>query len=146
MSFALQSESALLGDVRHKALPFRIGTAGKALACNDAAEKIARAVAFGAMAETVDEIGAAIPLRRARLVGNEQPAVEEQQFPDADIAADVERERQVVIAHLAGDRRQRFQIGEEIADILDSSHARRTCRETPGSNAFRQAKHLSSPR
>ena len=41
--------------------------AGNALACDDAVEKIARAVAFGAMAKTVDETGAAIPLRRARL-------------------------------------------------------------------------------
>ena len=66
MSFALHSAKSLLRDVRHPALAFRIGPAGEALRRDDAAEKIARAVALGAMAETVDEIGAAIPLRRTR--------------------------------------------------------------------------------
>ena len=32
---------------------------------------------------------------------------------------DVERQRHVVIAHLAGNRRQRFQIGEQIPDVFD---------------------------
>src|SRR6516164_9697829 len=49
----------LLRHVRHPALAFRIGAARKALARDDAAEEIARAVALGAMAKAVDEIGAA---------------------------------------------------------------------------------------
>jgi len=90
----------------------------RALCSDDAAQKIARAVAFGAMAKTVDEIGAAIPRRGARLVWHEQTVVERTALPDADIAADVEGERQIVIAHPARHLRQRLQPGEEIADIL----------------------------
>ena len=69
--------------------------------------------------ETVDEIGAAIPRRRMRGVRRERLAVHEQPFPDADIAADVEWKRHVVIARLARHRRQRLQVGKEIADVLD---------------------------
>src|SRR6185437_5096620 len=100
----------LLRDVLHPTLAFRIGTAGKALRGDDAAKKIARAVTLGTMAKAVDEIGAAIPGRRSRLIRHEQPVVEEQKFPDADIAADVEWKRQIVVTHLAFDRRQRFEI------------------------------------
>ena len=58
----------LLRDVRHPALAFRVRPPGETLRRDDAAEKIARAVALGAMAETSDEIGAAIPLRRTRRI------------------------------------------------------------------------------
>src|SRR5262249_8481010 len=108
----------LPGNVRHPALPVRIGTTGKALRSDDAAEEIARAVALGAMAKAVHEIGAAIPGWRPSLIRNQEAAVEEQQFPDADIPPDVERKRQIVVAHLACTRGQRLQVGEEIADVL----------------------------
>src|SRR6266436_1432515 len=60
---------------------FRIGTAGKALACDDAAEEIARAVALRAMARAVDQISAAIPLRWLERVGLELLTVEKKKFP-----------------------------------------------------------------
>src|SRR5258708_331644 len=47
---------SLLSDVGHPALAFGIGSAGKTLCGNDAAEKIARGMTLGAMAEPVDEI------------------------------------------------------------------------------------------
>src|SRR5207302_6697912 len=62
---------------------------------------------------------AAIPLRRARRIRGKRLAVHEQQFPHPDVAADVEWKRHVMIAHLAGYFRKRFQIGEEIADIAE---------------------------
>jgi hypothetical protein len=52
-------------------------------------------------------------VRRVRLAVHEQP------FPDADIAADIEWKRHVVVARLAGHRRKRLQVGKEIADVLD---------------------------
>src|ERR1700757_3507941 len=42
---------ALLRDVRHPALAFRIGSAGEALRGDDAPQEIARTVALGAMAK-----------------------------------------------------------------------------------------------
>src|SRR5438128_12601347 len=48
---------------------FRIGTAGKALACDDAAEGVARAVALRAMARAADQISAPIPLGRLGWIG-----------------------------------------------------------------------------
>ena len=146
MSFSLQSAQSLLRDVRHPALAFRIGSTCEALRGDDAAEKIARAVTLRAMAQAVDEIGAAIPPRRSRRVRPEGPVVHEQQFPDPDIAPDVERKRHVMIAHFAGNRRQRLQIGKEVADVFDPGMRRRTYRETPESNAARRARPLASPR
>src|ERR1700757_3941298 len=70
------------------------------------------------MTKTVDEIGTAIPRGRMRKIGRKRLVVEEQQFPDADVAADVERERHIVIAYLAGDGRQRLQIAKEIAYVF----------------------------
>src|SRR3984893_14937380 len=105
-------------DVRHPALAFRVWPAGEALRCDDAAEKIARAVALGAMAEAVDQIGAAVPLRRVRGIRHERLAIHEQPFPDPDIAPDIEWKRHVVIAHLAGYRGKRFQVSKQVADVL----------------------------
>ena len=75
-------------------------------------------MAFRAMAKTVHEISAAIPLRRMRGIGAERPVVHEQEFPHADIAADVERKRHVVVAHFACDQRQRLQVSEEVAHVF----------------------------
>src|SRR5208282_3354346 len=78
------------GDVRHPALAVRTGSAGKARAGDDGAEKIARAVAFGAVPGAVDQISAAIPLRRLRRIASKRPAVEIQHLPESDQAADIE--------------------------------------------------------
>jgi hypothetical protein len=69
------------------------------------------------MARAVDEIGSAVPLRRCRWVGRERLAVEIQQFPQTETAANIEREGEVVVAHLARDRRQRLQVSEKVAQI-----------------------------
>ena len=62
MSFALHSRKPLC--VMFGTQPSPSGLGPPANRCgDDAAKKIARAVALRAMAETVDEIGAAIPLR-----------------------------------------------------------------------------------
>jgi hypothetical protein len=71
------------------------------------------------MAEAVDEIGAAIPALRARGIRSERFLVHEQQFPDPEIAPDIERKRHVMIAHFARYGGQRFQIGKEVADVFD---------------------------
>ena len=68
----------------------------KALRGNDAAKKIAWAVTLRAMTKSVDEIGAAIPRRRARRIADERLVVHEQPFPHPDGAADVEWKRQLV--------------------------------------------------
>ena len=101
-----------------QSLPSGDGAAGEALAAHDAAQQVARRVALRAMARPVDQIGAAIPLRILRCIGPERLAVEEQQLPAAQRAADVERERHVVVAHPALHRRQRLEIGEQVAQIL----------------------------
>src|SRR5205085_12500699 len=109
----------LLRNVGHPALAFRIGPAGETLRGDDAAERIARAVTFGAMAKTVDKIGAAIPGGRMRGIGDKRFAVEEQQLPHADRGADVEWKRQIVIAYPALNDRKRLEISEEIAHVLN---------------------------
>src|SRR5262249_61756423 len=80
-------------DIGHGAVAaFRIGTAGEALAFDDAAEAVARAVALRAMARTVDKICAAIPLRRFGRVGREPLAVEKKKFPASEHGAGLERQ------------------------------------------------------
>src|SRR5262249_15247582 len=46
-------------------------------------------------------------------------AVEEQELPAAELAPDVERESDVVVAHLALHRRQRLEVGEQVAQVLE---------------------------
>src|SRR5262249_49731591 len=69
---------------------FRIGTAGKALTCDDAAEGVARAVALRAMARAIDQISAAIPRRRLERVGLELLTVEKKKFPASEHRAELE--------------------------------------------------------
>src|SRR5262245_19399432 len=80
---------ALGRDVRDPVVAHGGGAAGEALALDDAAEEVARAVAFGAVAGAVDQIGAAIPGGGFARVGLERRGVEEQQFPHTGGAADV---------------------------------------------------------
>src|SRR5262249_56780394 len=86
---------------------FRIGTAGKALTCDDAAEGVARAVALRAMARAVDQISAAIPRRRLERVGLELLTVEKKKFPASEHRAELEIERQGVVTHPCLQRRER---------------------------------------
>src|SRR5258708_25653986 len=72
------------------------------------------------MAEAVDEIRTAIPLRRARGIRSEWLAVHEQQFPDPEIAPDIEWKRHVMIAHFARYGGGRVYVGEEGADGVDA--------------------------
>src|SRR5262249_10094358 len=88
-----------VGDPAAAAL--RIRAAGKSLACDDAAEHVARTVAFGAMARTVDEIGASVPLRRSARVRLERPAIEKQKFPTAQEPAYPKLRGEIVVARLA---------------------------------------------
>src|SRR5262249_59760015 len=97
---------------------FRIRTAGEALADDDAAEGVAGAMALGAMTGAVDKIGAAMFLGRLGGIRLGLPAVEIKEFPASEQAADLEIERQVVVARLAFDWRQRLEIGEEIAHVF----------------------------
>src|SRR5262249_34014679 len=85
---------------------------------NDGAEEIARAVALRAMAKSVDEIGAAIPRRRMPGICSKWLAVQKQPFPDSDRTANVERKWQLMGAHSPLHRRERHEVGEEIADVL----------------------------
>ena len=68
---------------------FRIRTAGEALARNDGAETVAGTVALGTMTRAVDQIGAAIYLRRLRGIGLELSAVKIKEFPASQQAADL---------------------------------------------------------
>src|SRR3984885_10288587 len=83
-------------DVGDEALAVRRRPAGKALALDDGAKRVARAVAFGAMARTVDQISASVPLRRLRRVRHERAAMEVQKLPQADQPANVERKPDLV--------------------------------------------------
>src|SRR5437867_1007670 len=98
--------------------PSGSGTAGEALARDDGAQEIASTMALGAMACSVDQISAAIELHRLGWVGFERLPVQKQEFPPSDHAADVEIEWELVLKRLAFHRRQRFEIGEEIAHLL----------------------------
>src|SRR5262249_52027293 len=70
-----------------------------------------------AMADTVDEVGPALPRGTHRLVRLAWLATEEQQLPDAEPATDREREVQKMVGRAAGNCRQGFEIREEIAQI-----------------------------
>ena len=116
-------------DVGDEALAVRRRPAGEALALDDGAKRVARAVAFGAMARTVDQIGASVPLRRLRRVRHERAAVEIQKLPQADQPANVERKADLVAVRAAGDRRQRLQISKQIARVVERHVLIRRVRE-----------------
>src|ERR1700727_1307428 len=102
-------------DVGDEALAVRRRPAGKALALDDGAKRVARAVAFGAMARTVDQISASVPLRRLRRVRHERAAMEVQKLPQSDQPRNVERKPDLVAVRAPGDRRPRLQISNTIA-------------------------------
>ena len=99
---------------------FRVGPTSETLRRNDAAQRIARAVALRAVAGTVHQIGTAIPLSGLRRIRLERLAIKKQKFPTAHQTADVERKRQIVIAHVALHGWQRLEIGKQIAHIADA--------------------------
>ena len=94
-------------------------SAGEKAPAQRSAQRVARRVAGAAMAETFDQIGAAIPLRVPGRVRCEGLLVEEKHVPAEHAPADVEREM-----HLAGlvrllDRRHALhEIGIERLDVL----------------------------
>ena len=69
------------------------------------------------MAGRIHQIGASVPVVRLLRVGLERQAVEEQQLPAADKAADVERERQLVLRRTPLHRRQSLEIGKQVTQI-----------------------------
>src|SRR5262249_60609606 len=71
------------------------------------------------MAWCVDQIGAAIELRRLGRVWLELLAVQKKEFPHCKHAADLEIEWGVVLGRLALYRRQRLEIGKKIAHVLN---------------------------
>src|SRR6266404_3108227 len=110
---------SFLGDVGYPALTFRIRSAREALRGDDTAKEISGAVTLCAMAENVDGVRTANTANRVRRNRRERPAVHEQQFPDSDIAPDIERKQHGMIAHLAGHGGKRFQVGKEVADVFN---------------------------
>src|SRR6476620_6749736 len=87
---------ALLGDVGDPPLARQVRTAREALVSFDRAQNVPRAVAFGAVAGAIDQIGAAVPLRRFAGIRCERLAVNEQEVPAADQSAPAERQWQLV--------------------------------------------------
>src|SRR5215216_5837821 len=77
-------------------------------------------MAFGTVARTVGQVGAAIPHRGLARIWLERLAVEEQELPPAEGAADVERERHVVRLGLVLHRRKRLQMRKEVAHVVKS--------------------------
>ena len=73
------------------------------------AERVLRRMAAAAMAQAVDEIGAAIPFGRLAGIGLEIMRVQVQQIPTLDHGAKVERERQIVFWRRVFDRRRGLQ-------------------------------------
>src|ERR1019366_7396403 len=117
LSPALELE---LGDVGNAALAIGARPAGEAQARDHATERVARRVTFRAVAGAVDQVSAPIPLRRSRRIGLERLAIEKQQLPEAERAPNVEWKRQIVIAHTPRHWRQRLEIGEQIAQIVET--------------------------
>src|SRR5258706_1875550 len=97
------------------------------------------------MAEAVDEIGTAIPLRRARGIRHERLAVHEQQFPDPEIAPDIEWKRHVMIAHFARYGGERFYIRKKGAGGFHPGARGRRIRERPEIIEIRKRKNLWVP-
>src|SRR5207237_8249978 len=71
--------NAFLGDVGHPTLAFRVWAAGESLRGDNATEEVPRAVTLRAMADAANQIGAAIPARRARRARRARPMVHERQ-------------------------------------------------------------------
>jgi hypothetical protein len=75
------------------------------------AEPVARRVALAAMAEALDQIGAAVDLRGPVRVGRKRAGAEEQLAPECERGADVEWKAQRVGLARRVDRREREQVG-----------------------------------
>src|SRR5581483_10389561 len=88
----------------------------------DGAEKVARRMTLGTVAGSVHQIGAPVPVVGLLRVGLKRQAVQEQQLPDADQAADVERKGQLMLGGAALNRRQRLEIGKQVAQVI-GAHA-----------------------
>ena len=80
-------------------------------------EQIARRVAFAAVAQVPDQIGAAIPDRGLGGLGRERPGLEEQRLPDTQQKAEVERKRNLVPPARTRHRRECGQIGLDVQRV-----------------------------
>ncbi len=105
-------------DVGDPARAVHVGGAGEAAGLDDAAHRIARGMAFGAMARAFDQIAAAIPLRVMRRIGGIFLVVHVEEFPTAQQATDVEGKADLVRLVGGGVVRQRLDVGEHVAHIL----------------------------
>src|SRR5262249_39653407 len=103
-----------LRDVRHTTLPGWTLPPRTSPASDHSAKQITRRVTFAAVTCATHQIGAAIPWRRLCWIEGESLAVEEQELPNSENSANIKRKRQGVVAYLAGNRRQGFQVGEQI--------------------------------
>src|SRR5690348_16907906 len=74
-------------------------------------------MAFGAVAGTVDQIGAALPRRRLRWIGTDLLSGKKQELPAAHEPANVEWKRHRLLARLSADRRQGLEVGEQVAHV-----------------------------
>ena len=70
------------------------------------------------MAERLDEIAPAVPLRLLRRLRGDRCVIEVEQFPEAQRATHVEGKGKAMFRRLARHRRQAAQIGHQIANIL----------------------------
>ena len=127
-------------DIGHEALAVRRGRRRSARA-DDRPEDVARAVTLGAMAGPVHEVSAAIYLRRPRRNGMNGPPRQNSSFHSPTRPAHVERKPQIVAAHCP-DRRQRFEIGKQIAHVGEP-RADRKCRGNDGIKMRPRARFLS---
>src|SRR3954452_3980158 len=107
-------------DVGIEAGADRILPARKARLVLDAAEQIARRVAFVTMPECLHQIATAIPLRVMRRVGLDLARPEVEQLPEADESADLEQQIGPVWWGASMYRRQRAQIGHQVGNVADA--------------------------
>src|SRR5258708_30164641 len=82
------------------------------------AEGVFRGMTAGAMPQAIEEISAAVPLRRLLRIGLEIMAVEEEQIPCADEGTEIERKSQVVFRRRIADCRDAHQIDEDRVVVL----------------------------
>src|SRR2546430_2272267 len=91
-------------------------SAGETLVLFLGAERVARRMAGAAMAEALDEIRAAVPLRIARRIGLEDARLEIARLPYADQGAHIEGKDELVPAVLGAHRIARHDVSGQRAD------------------------------
>ena len=102
------------------------------------AQRVARRMAGAAMAEALDQIGAAIPDRRFGRIGFERLGLVKQRVPSRHQRTQVERKRQRVCGVIGPHRRLRHQIGIERLQVGIARPWRNADRGTPDRDAGRR--------